>query len=159
MPAEKGNTNVALWGDNTEPEVISVLMSFFRWSSSPTTRSPAACLRTMWRSFLWISSKLPPVYVYFRMIFNFHQMPALLHAEGPNLCDTGGNSMVHEWVYHLQVIFSVRYQGHFRHIYQYWPIFPTAQSSWRKWQRNTNSIGITLKVNFVHLAESKETKS
>ena len=40
-------------GSNLDPDV------FFRWSSSPTTRSPAVCLRTMWRSFLRTSSKFP----------------------------------------------------------------------------------------------------
>ena len=124
-------------------EVFRCLTSFCprRWSSSPTTRSPAACLKTMsrsfWRTFSELSKKVTN-FVHHSNSF-FYQMPSLLHAKGPSLCDKDGNSIVHKRVHHLQVFFSIDYsqghfclyvfflvdysQGHFRHIFQYWPIF------------------------------------
>ena len=90
-------------------EVFRCLTSFCRrrWSSSPTTRSPAACLKTMSRSFWRIFSELStkvPNFVYHSNSF-FYQMPSLLHAKGSSLCDKDGNSIVHKRVHHLQVFF------------------------------------------------------
>ena len=45
----KKETDTSLYEVTTKNQ--EVIWIFFRWSSSPTTRSPAVCLRTMWRSF------------------------------------------------------------------------------------------------------------
>ena len=155
-------------------EVFRCLTSFCprRWSSSLTTRSPAACLKTMSRSFWRIFSELPKNVSNFVYHFNsfFYQMPSLLHAKGPSLCDKDGNSIVHKRVHNLQVFFLIDYsQGHFC-LYVFFLLIiakvisgtfsnidqfsPPVLSSWREWPRSTSSIG---RVNTKHKTQRKKS--
>ena len=158
-------------------EVFRCLTSFCprRWSSSLTTRSPAACLKTMSRSFWRIFSELStkvPNFVYHSNSF-FYQMPSLLHAKGPSLCDKDGNSIVHKRVHHLQVFFLIDYsqghfclyvffladysQGHFRHISNIDQFSSPVLSSWREWPRST-STGSIGRGNTKHREKDRKTK-